>query len=170
MDYSIFTEQLVGRKPNRRARMIQIGIVVLALLLIMLLALIPGMLYWVPVLLAAIILFAVIFIRRQNVEFEYIQNGDSLDVDKIFGKSTRTGMTTIDLKAVESFGEETRTVKELRENCQTVFDCAGDDGTVYSIVYLGDGDEGRCALLFTPNEKMLSSLKRAISPRVWKKS
>lgn len=169
MDYGVFTEQLVQRRPGMRARLIQSGIAVLALVLIVLLALIPGLLYWVPVLLAAIILFAVILIRRQNVEFEYIQNGDSLDVDKILAKSARTNITTVDLKAVEFFGEETRTAKQLHESCQTVFDCAGDDGVVYSIVYLGEGDEGRCALLFTPNEKMLTSLKRVISPRIWKK-
>ena len=170
MDYSIFTEQLVQRKPDRRTRLIQSGIAVLALLLILLLGLIPGLLYWIPFLLVAIILLAVILIRRQNIEFEYSLNGDSFDVDKIFAKSTRTGITTVDLKSVEAFGEETRTAKELRGICQTVFDCTGDDGAVYSIIYLGEGDEGRCALLFSPNEKMLSSLQRAISPRIWKKS
>lgn len=164
MDY---IEQLVARKPGARARVIQVMTAVVALLLILLLALIPGAILWVPLLLVGIVLLAVILIRRQNVEFEYSLNGDELVVDKIFAKSTRKGITYVDLKSVEQIGAEERTPKQLRENCQTVFDCAGDDGAVYSVIYPGEGDEGRCALLFTPNERMLTALKRAISPRVW---
>ena len=85
MDY---IEQLVARKPGARARVIQVMTAVVALLLILLLALIPGAILWVPLLFVGIVLLAVILIRRQNVEFEYSLNGDELVVDKIFAKST----------------------------------------------------------------------------------
>lgn len=164
----LFNEQLVKRSPSAKARLVQIGVGVLAVLLCGILAFIPSLLSVIPVLLVAIIVCAFVLIRRQNIEFEYILNDNTLDVDKIFAKSSRNNVTSVDISSVEAFLIEERDVKALKEEFQTVYDCAGDEGECYSIVYPGVGDEGRCILLFTPNEKMLESLKRVISPRIWK--
>lgn len=168
MTHNLFNEQLVKRSPSLKARITQIAIGIAALLICGLLALEPTLLSVIPVLLVAIIIAAIVLIRRQNVEFEYTLNDNYLEIDKIFAKSSRKNMTSVEISSVEEFSAETRSVKELKNDYQTVYDCAGNDGEVYSIVYPGTGDEGRCILLFTPNEKMLESLRRVISPRIWK--
>lgn len=168
MEYGGFVEQLVARKASKRMRFIQIGIAILAVLIIAIIAFIPGMLMWVPVIAAAVIFLAVIFIRRQNIEFEYCLSGTTLDVDKILAKSTRQHIASVDLKALEQFGEETHDLRNLKDTYQTVFDCTGGNGKVFSAVYLGDGDEGRCMLIFEPNERLLDAMRRVISPRIYR--
>jgi len=133
----------------------------------LLLFLIPQLFPVAFALAAAIIVAAVLLIRRQSVEFEYIQNASDLEVDKIYAKSTRKGMCEIDLKSVEAFDTEVRTARELKREFSAVHDCAGSEGTVYSLVF--PGEEGREILLFTPSEKLLDTLRRVISPRIWKK-
>ncbi len=168
MTHNLFNEQLVKRSPSVKSRIIQIGIGIFALALIGLLALEPSLLSVIPVLLVAIIIGAIVLIRRQNIEFEYTLNDNYLEIDKILAKSSRKNVTSVEISAVEAFAKEERSAKELKDAYQTVYDCAGDDGEIYSIVYLGVGEEGRCVLLFTPNEKMLESLHRVISPRIWR--
>ena len=167
MTNNLFNEQLVKRSPSAKARFIQIGIGAVALLLCGALAFVPSLLSVIPVLLVAIIVGAFVLIRRQNVEFEYILNDSYLDIDKILAKSTRKNVTSVEFSSVEFFAK-VEDIANLKEKYQTVYDCAGDDGEIYGIAYPGVDDEGKCILLFTPNEKMLGALQRVISPRIWK--
>lgn len=167
MTHNLFNEQLVKRSPSAKSRLIQIGIGVLAVILCAVLALEPSLLSVIPVLLVAIIVGAFVLIRRQNVEFEYILNDSYLDIDKILAKSSRKNVTSVEFSSVEFFAKVEDT-SNLKEQYQTVYDCAGDDGEIYGIAYPGVDDEGKCILLFTPNEKMLEALYRVISPRIWK--
>ena len=168
MDHNIFKEQIVKRSITWRARAVQIAIIVLALILLVVIAFIPNLFAFVPVFVVGIIALAIFLVRRQNVEFEYAQNGDSLDIDKIYAKSSRKSIASIEFSSVTEFHKENRVKRELSKIYKTVHDCAGNQGEVYSIVYTGSGDEGMSVLLFTPNERMVESLHRAISPRVWK--
>lgn len=168
MTHNLFNEQLVKRSPSAKSRAIQIGIGVFAIILCAVLALEPSLLSVIPVLLVAIIVGAFVLIRRQNIEFEYTLNDNYLEIDKILAKSSRKNVTSIEFSTVEFFAKVEDDVKSLKEKYQTVHDCAGDDGEIYGLAYPGVGDEGKCILLFTPNEKMLDALYRVISPRIWK--
>jgi len=168
MTHNLFNEQLVKRSPSAKSRLIQVAIGVLAVLLCGVLALEPSLLSVIPVLLVAIIIGAFVLIRRQNVEYEYTLNDAYLEIDKIFAKSSRKNVASVELTTVEFFAKVEEEITTLKDKYQTVYDCAGDVGEVYGIAYPGVGEEGKCILLFTPNEKMLDALHRAISPRIWK--
>ena len=77
MDHNIFKEQIVKRSITWRARAVQIAIIVLALILLVVIAFIPNLFAFVPVFVVGIIALAIFLVRRQNVEFEYAQNGDT---------------------------------------------------------------------------------------------
>jgi hypothetical protein len=96
-------------------------------------------------------------ITRTNIEFEYILTSTVLDIDKIMAKRSRKRILSIDLKEISSFAPIGGNVLENIK----IIDATpnGAENGVYAVDF--DKDGTRMRLLFAPNKKMLTEIKKA---------
>ena len=112
---------------------------------------------------AGIWYFAIKFIGKTNVEYEYILTNNVLDIDRILSKRTRKRVITIDFMQVEEMRYATERDKDRNVPFKTM-DMSGDlkeDG-VYLIDFAKDGE--KCRAFFRPNAKILRNLQ-SMNPR-----
>lgn len=158
----IFCEYIVKKKPTLKDRVKQVGIILAAIVLSELFLVLNNLLFGFGfILIAAVIYGAVYLFKRTNLEYEYILTNSILDIDKIFAKSSRKRVESIDFKNVESFGKAddapSSGIKEL--------DYAGDitADNVFYAEFFKDGEKKR--IYFQPNEKILSNLHK-VAPKL----
>ena len=89
---------------------------------------------------------------RLNVEYEYIICGGELSVDKIFNKKSRKTLCSLELRSAEGFYRG-----EKIPDGATVIDVCGE-GERHTVEY-SDGERGKTALVFTPDERSLELIK-----------
>lgn len=97
---------------------------------------------------------------HQNVEYEYQMVQDTLVVSRIIAKRKRKEVLKLDTRIIDILAKpDDEAVRKLKFS--KVYDCAADSGDVentYYAVYQHPG-YGRCALFFTPDEKILGAMK-----------
>ena len=158
----IFCEYIVKKKNTPKDTVKRVGIVLGALLLCELFLILNNLLLGFGFLLIAGTVYgAVILMRKCNIEYEYILTNSILDIDKIFAKSSRKRVMSVDFKSVEAFG----LASEAPTSPATELDYAGDikADNVYYAEFFKDGDKKR--LYFQPNDKILRNL-HTIAPRL----
>ena len=98
-----------------------------------------------------------------SVEYEYCLTNANLTVDAIYGKEKRASLTNINLREA---GSVNKGRPGSVQGYEKVFDCVSpeaDPSTVCNVVYNEGGK--RYLLLFTPDEQMMSLLRRVVPVR-----
>lgn len=149
--------------------MTQIGVVVLAVLLILL----CGFCYVLRILSIFSFLFAALAFAigfgawyvciQLNLEYEYIVTNGDLDVDKIIAKRTRKRVLSVDCRTISEFGKYDPDQFTNRRFAARVVATAVDENACYAV--FSPKDAGEALLIFSPNEKTLAALRK-YAPRV----
>lgn len=104
------------------------------------------------------------------VEYEYSFVNGELTIDKISAKSKRKHLVDINVKSFEKMGVyDPEKVENLKVN--TVRDYSVDryeEGTIYA--YYKDNTSGNTLLIFTPNEKLIGSMKPYVNAMVFREA
>ena len=101
-----------------------------------------------------------------NLEYEYILTNTDIDIDKIINAKKRKRITTVNLKAVECFGNKKSAEYNRYSNSQNIkklFACHdfSDENNCFVVFKSG---EQNLMLLFDPNEKIIERIK-ALNPQ-----
>ncbi|MBQ8960957.1 MAG: hypothetical protein IJ071_07050 [Ruminococcus sp.] len=162
-----FAEQLVRKQQTSADRAKLIGITVGGILLTLLLAVGAVLMLGSPIvsfvglIAAAAAGYGTYFLAQSmQVEYEYTFTNGELDIDKIIAKSRRKELLTVDVGKFTAFGKYTDGLEET-EDMTVVF--ATDN--IASGEYYADfphENYGSTRLVFSPDEKMLSNIKRAL--------
>lgn len=107
--------------------------------------------------------------RILMVEYEYAYFDGEISFDKISAKSKRKHLIDVDLKAVEKIGrfgdESLDKLKATKIRDYSV--SKNDEKTIY--IYFKDEKLGaNTVLFFTPNQKMIDSMKTSVSATVYR--
>ena len=109
--------------------------------------------------------------QNTQVEYEYTFTNGTLDIDKILAKTRRKELLTLEVRKVTDFGEYNGSPEEPSD--MTIVDAAGiprvsdeEEGEAKTPVsYYADfphEEYGNTRHIFTPDEKMLGMIKRAL--------
>lgn len=158
----IFCEYIIKKKPTVKDRVKQLGIILLALLLCEIIFIFNNFLFGLGLLLIAGVIYgAVILFKRTNLEYEYILTNSILDIDKIFAKSSRKRVESIDFKCVEVFGKADEAPSSQAKEIDYSGDITADN--VYFFEIFKNGERNR--IYFQPNQKILENLHK-VAPKV----
>lgn len=165
---SIFKEQIVKRDEKNIVLIKRLLIAVAAATLCAIILLVPVFFAFVPIFLFIVIVGAFFLWRNCDVEFEYYVGDSDLDISKIYGKSKRKSIDSINLRSIKEIYVEERDVRSLKREFTTAYDCTGGDEKALAISYNGSGESGNCIMLFSPNEKIISAMKLSVPASAWK--
>ncbi|MCT4542656.1 MAG: DUF6106 family protein [Vallitalea sp.] len=163
----VFNEQLVEKSSSLKDNLIKAAIIVASTVLILVCSMIPVLLGFLFPIAAVIIFGAVFFIRRLNIEYEYVFTSGDLDIDKIFNKNKRKKFISIDVRKIEIMAkvDSKEHAREL-SNFQKIVDCSSGikkDNT-YAAMIVRNGKREK--LILEPNEKMLNAIKKYIPRKI----
>ena len=168
MEQRTYAEQIVKCKKTGKTVFLQIGMIIIALMLLAVMSFIPAIAALAPALAVVIIVVAFLLIRRMNIEYEYTVVESRLDIDCIRGKSDRKRILTVDVKNFECLAqvESLEEIAHFKKTVQTVHNVAPADldGCWYAIFSLG-GEDGTTLLVFKPNNRVIDIIKRYVPQR-----
>lgn len=160
----VYEEQLIRRKTPQKYK-IYVGCLIALTVLLALLSFLTAMiLFFVPAVFVACL--AYYFSQRWDLEFEYIYVNGELDIDKIMAKSSRKRVVSVDMQNLEVMAPVgSHGLDSFRNLKCAEYDCTSyaEDAQVYALITTGEDGE-RVRILFEPNEKIVSAIRR-ISPR-----
>lgn len=161
-----FAEQLVRKIPTSsdKTKTILIyagGVLVTLLLIVFALLQLGSMMSLLGMLLAVGAGYGTYFLGQNTyVEYEYTFTNGELDIDKIIAKKKRVELITVETRKFTAFGKYT---DDLEESDDMTVVISSDN--IASHEYYADfthEEHGNTRLVFSPNEKMLESIKRAL--------
>lgn len=164
-----FIEQMVKRGSKQQDTRVRIAIVICALVIVSLPFVISLQLaYYIgPVLIVAMALVVWILWRRAAKEYEYIYTDGSLDIDVIYGQSTRLHLVTFDCRECRMIvpALTKRYEKEIFEKKydKTIQAGAGKIAE-NTYVILGNVGTKQYRVFFEPNDVILEAI-HTYSPR-----
>lgn len=171
----VFFEQIIKRKRRGAEAVVRIMFIIITILVILLMLYVAifhlfGAFSGLFLLGAfGIAIAAYFYLLSLNIEYEYSLTNGFLDIDKISGKRKRRRMLSTSCKEFEEFGSYDVDKQRL---AQRAFDFKvlpanlRDTGLYYAVIRK-DG-YGTGLLVFQPNEKILSGLKKFIPRSVQK--
>lgn len=163
----IFNEQLVAKKNTLKDNLIKAGIIVAALIVIMVCAMIKFLAGLIMPITLVVGFGAIFFMRRLNIEYEYVFTSGELDIDRIFNKNKRKSYLTIDVRKFEIMApiDSKDHAREL-SNYQKIVDCSSGikKPNTYAAMIVREGKREK--LIIEPNEKMLTAIKKYIPRKV----
>lgn len=157
-----FIECMVRREDNtmriiKKTGMI-VGLIVLDLLALLLITM------FFSVVLVASCLVIYFFWRRIDREYEYIYTDGLIDVDVIYGRSSRKRLLSADAKEFQFIvpADSKEHHNQLEAKYDKVIDAGS--GTINERSYVGvlKKDEKTIKLIFEPNDRIVAALKRYI--------
>jgi hypothetical protein len=163
-----FIEKLITKKRTSKDTLISVGILAGAFVLSFAVMLIPLINTVAPILIAAIIYFAYIFMKSTNLEFEYsVTNGD-IDIDKIMAKRKRkrifSAMTKdIEIVAKLKSDKYSSEYKNIRNKIEAVSNMEASD--IYFIVAPYKSE--RTIVFFEPDQRMIDAFKAKMPRKVF---
>lgn len=163
----IFIEQLVIKQKDNSDRLKEMGIIFLSVFIFVFAFMASRMFRSFSVLLLAVAVGALFggfyLLKKINIEFEYIFTNGELDIDKIIARSSRKNLVNVNVKSFEKFGIYSLKKREQFKNEQFKKIFAGDslkNNDLYYATFNMKNQRGRCLLIFTPDEKVLSQIKK----------
>ena len=158
----IFCEYIVKKKTTAKERVKQMGIILLAMILSLILFILNNLIFGLGVLLIVGVIYGAIYLfKKTNIEYEYILTNSVLDIDIIYSKSSRKRVESIDFKNVEAFGQALNAPNTDAKELDYSGDITADD--VYYVEYFKDKEKRR--VYFQPNQKILENLSK-VAPRL----
>ena len=166
----VFIEHMITRRPSVRSRLIKAGIlfaVIAVNLIVFVLSMIFGQAvsFLLPVVLIGSIWSGYKLARRQNAEFEYILTNGEMDVDRIFDRSTRKRLLSVDCRSFETLAPYKPAFWGEYQSVSAKIDASSgsEDAARYFAVFPGK-DNRRTLLVFEPNDRMMAAF-RGLIPR-----
>ena len=158
----LFMEHIVKHKRTGKDYGIIAGIIVLGIILLYFsLNLLAYPLFASLWLLVAvgIVFLAVFFIKRTDIEYEYILTNNELDIDKIMAKSSRKRIYTIDFSAIDICAPVESHKSELEKKPFKTIDFTGSgEGKIYFIDTTSE--TGTTRVLIEPPEEYIENVRR----------
>lgn len=160
-----FAEQLVkkqyGSSDKIKKMFIAIGGIAATVILALISLMASGLLMLIGLLLAiGATVGTFLLLQNMDVEYEYTFTNGELDIDKIIAKKKRKEMITVTVNKFTDFGKYEEAEDEPSD-MTVVF--ASDN--ILSGEYYADfthEEYGSTRLVFSPDEKMLDNIKRAL--------
>ncbi len=112
--------------------------------------------FFSTLLVAGSIFFAYLLIKRMNIEFEYIVTGDSIDFDKITGKTKRKRIFSTSIRNFSNFGEYNANLPATSGKLVNM-SISMSNGAYFAD--FADPKMGLVRVVFSPNEKTLKNMK-----------
>ena len=165
MDNTVLTEQVVPRERTARYG-VSIALIILAALTIPVVLIVIAEITKIAYL-AVIAMFLLLFcaygawyfITSLKVEYEYAFISSSLRIDKIIAKRRRRAIIMIDVKKFDDFFRYSDSEMGKRRFNKVYRACAKEFSEDNYVACFHDEAKGKCAILFTPNEKLLEAMK-----------
>jgi len=165
----VFNEQLVARKPNQKDLLKKVGIVGVGIILIFVALTIDFLMAFIVPVIVIVVVGVVFFMRRYNIEYEYVFTNGDLDIDRITNKSRRKQVLSISVKSFETM------VPAMSKNYDNeisrftkVFDFGSGTITDQTYIVIFEQDKERVKMIFEPNDQMFKAI-RAYIPRIIKR-
>lgn len=162
----VFIEQLVQKKSGPRDYLLIVGAVLIGALVIFL-----SILFLLPLVifvLAAVCYGVYVLIISRNVEFEYsVTNGD-ITIDKIIAKRKRKRIISVDAHAVEEMGKYDPEKLRSKNFDARIFSSETKNGTDAWYLCAHHSERGNVLVIFSPNEKVLNSIRPFLQRQVAK--
>ena len=168
----VFLEYLMQKKATGLDLLKQIGVILAALVLCILVLfgfpmISPFLNTYIFLAIAGVVYFAIVLLRNFNLEYEYIFVNGDLDIDIVKAQKTRKRMLSLSCKNIEVMASD-KNMNYKRDfedgvfakKYNAVFNAA--DGRVYHIIFSKNGE--RFLLTFQPPVKLLAAMKK-MNPR-----
>lgn len=163
----IFNEHLVKREPRAKDMVIKVLTCIVAFVIAFISLFSPIQIF--PFVFAIEIFLIVIFFRRMNVEFEYVLTNHELDINKIYNKSSRKKIMTVNVKdfiAMVQAQDKYRASEVAKYDKKLDFTSGVVKENTYIIIF--KEKEKRIQMSLELSEKMLKSIKMLI-PQIVRK-
>lgn len=160
MSTDIFIEQLVKREKTTKDRLMMGASVVASLLVIIIITMFPVLMGLFFPLAVVIIWVEFMFIKKFNIEFEYVLTGSELDVDRIVNEVKRKRQITVDVKNMKIVApvDEAAYQHELKDYTKLYdFRSNREGAVVYAAMAVVKNEKVK--ILFEPKEEVLRSMK-----------
>lgn len=157
----IIAEQIVQGGANENKFLYKILIIIFAIAISAL-----ALIFLMPIgilLTLGIISVSIYLIKGMDIEYEYSVVNGEIDIDKIISKKKRVHLLTVKTSSFESFGK----VSDAKDIVAEVTSFMVSDG-IYENEYYADfnhNEYGESRVVFSPNEKILESIKPYLSRR-----
>ena len=109
------------------------------------------------------------FISSQKVEFEYSFLSSTLRIDRIIAKRKRKPVVKVDVKRFDDFFRYSDSEMSKRKFNKVYHAAAEEFSEDNYVASYHDEAKGKCAILFTPNEKLLDEMNRYFGNELRKK-
>ena len=155
-----FIEQMVKQENKSKNILIKIGLIVLAIVLS-----IAGLFIlktFFPVVFVVICFGTWFLIRRIDKEYEYIYTDGLIDIDVIYGRSSRKRLLSADARDFQFIvpADSQEHYNQLEAKYDKVIDAGS--GKMNENTYIGvvTRDEKTVKLIFEPDERIVAALKK----------
>lgn len=170
-DMDLFVEQIVKKEKNIKEKILQILIWLLAVNLIAAAA----VLIFLGIPFGMLLFFVIVGIGygayklscRFEIEYEYSITNGYFDVDKIIAKSKRQRVLSTTCREFEAFGRYDEK-EHASKNYKTILTACSEGAEDKWYAALHAKDMGYTLVIFTPNEKVLGTLKKYVPRQVAK--
>ena len=166
-----FAEQLIKKNETasdklKRIVLTIIGIIVtLMLLLLAAMQLQNGLVATIGIILSVVAAFGTFrIVQSSMIEYEYTFTNGELDVDKIIAKKKRSEMLTVNVRKFTAFGKYEDGMEETEDMTVVLV-----SDNIAEHEYYADfehEDYGKTRLVFCPNEKMLSNIRKSLPAKL----
>lgn len=167
-----FAEQLVKKEPTGADKIKKMTYLVGGIAVTLILAALGiiflgrGIITFILLVTAAASGYGTFFLfRSTKVEYEYTFTNGDLDIDKIIAQTKRKEMLTIQVSKFTNFGKYDEKTPEETSDMTVIL--ATDN--IASHEFYADfphEEYGSARLVFSPNEKMLSNIKKNLHPSI----
>lgn len=104
------------------------------------------------------------WMRRFNVEYEYIFTNGELDVDKIMGKAERVRLLTVEAKDFSEFGQFNTEIASKPYDTR-IMACRDEQAENNYYAVFEHKTHGKTLLVITPNDEFLGYLSGSVPAR-----
>jgi len=161
----LFTELLVPKKQTTVQKLTKVLLIVFTVLAFAFALIIPYFIFAG----LAMVLADWYFLPKLNVEYEYSYVSGTLDIDKIFSKSSRKRAASFELSKMEVMAQSESHRLDDYKNVTTVLDYTSGDpkdhDRFYTFVF--PMEKGRTKVMIMPNENILKDMKRRMPSKVF---
>lgn len=110
------------------------------------------------------------WIKKLFIEYEYIFVNGELTVDKIFNKSSRRRIYSLDVKTVEKIGKYDAEKLKHKKYSSKLFYCATRNCENAYYMEFKHPTEGNTLMVFQPGEKLIKALKPYVDKLVYREA
>ncbi|NLG93682.1 MAG: hypothetical protein GX485_09075 [Clostridiales bacterium] len=160
----IFIEQLIKRKKGSKDILIWVGVLLgIIIILFLVFAMAPVLL--LPVLIG-LIAAAYFILSSRNIEYEYSVTNSDITIDKIINRRKRKNVLSVDAHDIEFLGKYTPKDPHAKSGVQRINASDNEKGENAWCFTARHPQKGNVFVLFSPNEKVLASIKPFLTRQV----